>query len=410
MSMDNLLGALARNVSELERSGTAKGAEQVVTQIHDAADGRAPRVELAGIPDRTFLRMNSNSYLGLGLHPDIIRAEEEAVHRFGVGPGAVRFISGTLEPHVELEAALARFHEREAAMIFSSAYATALSVIVPLTTAETALVSDELNHNCIINSMRLARPKGKFIYRHLDLDHLREQLEAAVASGANRCLVVTDGIFSMRGVHAPLAEIRALIAQFEGSFSEGLVLIVDDSHGVAAVGDGGRGTEELTASGPSDILIGTLGKGFGVNGGYVTGPRGLTDYLRETSPMYIYSNPITPGEAAAAVRAVQIVDSDEGRRLLASVRARAEQFRDGLQAAGLETLPGAHPVVPLMIRDTPQTAAAVRGLFTQGVLVTGLTYPVVPRGDESIRFQLSAEHSAADIDEVLAQLRGELSA
>ncbi len=410
MSMDNLLGALAREVNELEKNGTAKGAEQVVTKIHPGQDGRAPRVELKGVPDRTFLRMNSNSYLGLGLHPELIRAEEEAVSRFGVGPGAVRFISGTLEPHVELEAALARFHGREAAMIFSSAYATAISVIVPLTTPETALVSDELNHNCIINSMRLARPKAKFIYRHLDLDHLREQMEGAVSSGANRCLVVTDGIFSMRGVHAPLAEIRSLLKEFEDRFSEGLVLIVDDSHGVAAVGEGGRGTEELTGSGPSDILIGTLGKGFGVNGGYVTGPKGLTDFLRETSPMYIYSNPITPGEAAAAVKAVQIVDSAEGRGLLAAVKARAEQFRGGLEQAGLETLPGAHPVVPLMVRDTPRTAALVQSLYGQGVLVTGLTFPVVPRGDESIRFQLSAEHGAADVDEVLAHLRGELSA
>lgn len=410
MSMDNLLGALARNLAELEQSGTAKGAEQVVTKVHPGEGGRAPRVELASAPGRTFLRMNSNSYLGLGLHPELIRAEEEAVHRFGVGPGAVRFISGTLQPHVELEAALARFHDREAAMIFSSAYATAISVIVPLTTAGTALVSDELNHNCIINAMRLARPKGKFIYRHLDLDHLREQMEAAVASGANRCLVVTDGIFSMRGVHAPLAEIRQLLAEYQDRFSEGLVLIVDDSHGVAAVGDGGRGTEELTDSGPSDILIGTLGKGFGVNGGYVTGPKGLMDYLRETSPMYIYSNPITPGEAAAAVRSVQIVDSAEGRALLMSVRERAGQFRDGLQEAGLETLPGAHPVVPLMIRDTPRTAAVVRSLFDQGVLVTGLTFPVVPQGDESIRFQLSADHGSVDVAEVLAHLRAELSA
>ena len=403
--MNRLLANLDGQVAALREAGTAKGAEHVVTGLVDGGAGRAPRLTLAGQPDRSFLRMNSNSYLGLGTHPELIRAEEEASRAFGIGPGAVRFISGTYEPHVRLEGLLARFHGREAAMAFSSAYATAVSVIVPLTDQDTALVSDELNHNCIINAMRLSRPKAKFIYRHLDLDHLREQLAAAVASGASRCLVVTDGIFSMRGVHAPLAEIRAIVDEYRDSFSGGLALIVDDSHGVAAVGATGRGTEELTGSGPADILIGTLGKGFGVNGGYVTGAASLIGYLRQTSMMYIYSNPITPGEAASACRAVEIVDSAEGSALLAAVKARAEQFRSGLQAAGLETLPGQHPVVPLMIRNTPGTRAAVSHLFDGGVLATGLTYPVVPAGDESIRFQLSAEHGPADVDEVITLLR-----
>lgn len=404
--MDRLLGNLRHEIARLEEAGTAKGAERVVTGFIRGAEGRADRVQLEGEPGRSFLRMNSNSYLGLSTRPELVLAEEEATRRFGVGPGAVRFISGTYEPHVRLERLLADFHGREAGMIFSSAYATAVSVIVPLTTPDTALVSDELNHNCIINAMRLSRPKAKFIYRHLDLDHLREQLEAAVASGASRCLVVTDGIFSMRGVHAPLAEIRQLLEGFRDRFAGGLSLIVDDSHGVAAVGLGGRGTEELTDSGPSDILIGTLGKGFGVNGGYVVGPQLLIDYLRQTSMMYIYSNPITPGEAAAACAAVELVDSEEGRRLLATVRERAGQFRAALEQRGLESLPGQHPVVPLMIRDTPRTVRTVQRLFEGGVLATGLTYPVVPAGDESIRFQLSAEHGVADVDEVAALLGG----
>lgn len=407
--MQRLLTRLTQELNTLQEQGTAKGAENVVTGMVAAKAGRGPRYSLAGHEGRSFLRLNSNSYLGLSNHPELIRAEEETSRAVGVGPGAVRFISGTYREHVELEEALARFHDREAAMIFSSAYATAISVIVPLTTSDTALVSDELNHNCIINAMRLSRPRGKYIYRHLDLDHLREQMDAALASGAERCLVVTDGIFSMRGVHAPLAEIRELLAGYRDQFAEGVILIVDDSHGVAAVGAGGRGTEELTASGPSDILIGTLGKGFGVNGGYVTGPQVLIDYLRETSMMYIYSNPITPGEAAAATRSVQIVDSAEGRSLLEAVKARATQFRQGLSDAGLETLPGEHPVVPLMLRETPRTRETVRRLFDRDVLVTGLTFPVVPRGDESIRFQLAADHGAADIAEVLQHLQAQLT-
>ena len=175
--MNRLLDRLAADIAALEQQGTAKGPENVVTGLKPAQDGRAARYTLAGHPGRAFLRFNSNSYLGLSTHRELIRAEEETSRRVGVGPGAVRFISGTYDEHVKLEEALARFHDREAGMVFSSAYATAVSVIVPLTTADTALVSDELNHNCIINAMKLSRPKGKFIYRHLDLDHLREQLE-----------------------------------------------------------------------------------------------------------------------------------------------------------------------------------------------------------------------------------------
>lgn len=390
--------------AEIEALAAPKGSERVVTGVLPAEGGRGPRFLLEGHGDKPFLRMNSNSYLGLGLRPDLVEVEEEAVRRFGVGPGAVRFISGTYAPHVELERALARFHGREAAMLMSSAYATAVSVIVPLTTKETVVISDELNHNCIINAIRLSRPLAKHVYRHLDLADLREKLELAVASGARRCLVVTDGIFSMRGVHAPLDEIQVLLREFEPRFEEDLILVVDDSHGVAAVGVTGRGTEELTGAAPSDVLIGTLGKGFGVNGGYVAGPQVLIDYLRETSMMYIYSNPITPGEAAAALAAVAIVDSPEGTALLARVSALADRFRDGLRGAGLETLPGRHPVVPLMVRDTGRTRGLVRGLFDAGVLATGLAFPVVPRGDDSIRFQIAADHTEADVDGVVELL------
>lgn len=400
MPMDRLIPLLEDHIDGLERAGTAKGAESVVTGVVPARGGRGPRFHLAGEGDREFLRLNSNSYLGLGLHPAVITAEEEGSRRYGAGPGAVRFISGTYDVHVALEQTLADFHEREAAMVFSSAYATVVSTIVPLVTRETVLISDELNHNCIINAMRLARPQAKAIYRHNDVEHLREALEEHAGS-ARRALVVTDGIFSMRGDHAPLAEIAALCREFDDRYPENVVLIVDDSHGVGAFGERGRGTEEYTGSGPVDILVGTLGKAFGVNGGYVTGDASLIRYLRETSPMYIYSNPITPGEANAARAAVEIVDSDEGRSLLAHLRRLTRRFEEGLERIGIETIPGAHPVVPLMIRDTERTHTLVRYLYEAGVLVTGLAYPVVPEGDEEIRSQINADHTDADIDEVL---------
>ena len=403
MPLDRLDQVLADQVAELERQGTAKGRETVVTGVLPAEGDRGPRFLLAGEGDRPFLRMNSNSYLGLSLEETVMEAEAEATERFGAGPGAVRFISGTYQPHIDLEARLAGFHDREAAMIFSSAYATIVSVLVPLITKETVVISDELNHNCIINGIKMARPHSKAIYAHNDVAGLEEELQKAAGSGARRALVVTDGIFSMRGDHAPLAEIADLVARFDDEFEQNAVLVVDDSHGVGAVGETGRGTEEL-AGARADVLVATLGKALGVNGGYVAADASVIAYLRESSPMYIYSNPITAGEAAAAGAALDLLDSDEGRRMLAHLGRLTKRFEGGLVELGYEIIPGEHPVVPLMVRDTAATRNLVAHLRDNGVLATGLAYPVVPRGDEEIRFQISAEHTEADVDQALGVL------
>ncbi|HKK92672.1 MAG TPA: aminotransferase class I/II-fold pyridoxal phosphate-dependent enzyme [Longimicrobiales bacterium] len=400
MPLDRLTPVLDRHVAELEEAGTAKGAEHVVVGVRPAEGDRGPRFLLEGEGDREFIRMNSNSYLGLGLRKEIMEAEEEGTRRYGAGPGAVRFISGTYDVHVALEERLAAFHDREAAMIFSSAYATIVSTMVPLVTKDTVLISDELNHNCIINAMKLARPAGKAIYAHNDVAQLEARLEEW-AGRAKRALVATDGIFSMRGDHAPLDEIAAVCRRFDDRFEENVVLFVDDSHGVGAFGDSGRGVEEYVGAEGVDVLVGTLGKAFGVNGGYVASDASLIRFLRESAPMYIYSNPITPGEAHAAKAAVDFVDSEEGRAALAHLRALTSRFEKGLGRIGIETIPGDHPVVPLMIRDTARTRAMVRHLFDHGVLVTGLTYPVVPEGDEEIRTQINADHTESDVDRVL---------
>ena len=403
MPLDRLSTVLDAHVRSLEEAGTAKGAEHVVVAVKRPEGDRGPRFLLQGQGDREFIRMNSNSYMGLGLHPEVMAAEEEATRTFGAGPGAVRFISGTYGPHVELERRLAAFHGREAAMIFSSAYAAIVSTLVPLVTAETVLISDELNHNCIINAMRLARPAGKEVYKHLDLAQLDAQL-GAWKGRAKRAVVVTDGIFSMRGDHAPLDEIVEICRRHDGDFPENVVLVVDDSHGVGGFGATGRGTEEFTKSPPVDVLVGTLGKAFGVNGGYVTANASIIRFLRESSMMYIYSNPITVGEAAAALKSLEIVDSAEGRSRLDRLRTLTKRFEDGLGRVGIETISGEHPVVPMMIRDTQKTRALVRYLFDNEVLVTGLAFPVVPRGDEEIRTQINADHTEADIDHVLELL------
>jgi glycine C-acetyltransferase len=402
MPLDKLVPVLDAHVATLEAEGRAKGAEAVVTRVIRPEGNQGPRFMLRGAGERQFIRMNSNSYLGLDLREEVIRAAEDGSAAFGAGPGAVRFISGTYEAHTELERRLAQFHGRDAAMIFSSAYATVMGVLTPLITSDTIVVSDALNHNCIINALRLARPAAKLVYPNLDLDALDRACGEA-AGRAKRLIVVTDGIFSMRGNHAPLAEIARIVRRHDAKFEENAFLVVDDSHGVGACGETGRGTEELTGA-KADLLVGTMGKAFGVNGGYVVGPDAVIRFLRETSPFYIYSNPITPGEARAATTALEVVDSPLGRQLLERLRSLTRRFEQGLEDLGLETIPGEHPVVPLMVRDTDRTRRLVQHLFDHGILATGLTYPVVPHGDEKIRFQVNADDTEADIDRVLEVL------
>lgn len=402
MPHDRLQQTLRAELAQLDSEGRRKGAETVIAGVVPAKDGKGPRYLIAGEGDKPYLRMNANNYLGLSLQQAIVAAEDEAVRRFGTGPGAVRFIGGTWASHIALEQRLAAFHGREAAIVFSSAYAAMMGTLPGLIAPDTAVISDELNHNCIINAIRLARPKQRFVYKHLDLAALEQQLGEAAAS-CKRAIVVTDGIFSMRGDHAPLNAIAALVKKHDARFAENVLLVVDDSHGIGAFGPTGRGTEEATG-GTADILIGTLGKAFGVNGGYVAATQAVVDYLRETSPFYVYSNPIAPGEAAAAAAAVALVDSEAGRQRLHHLQAMTTRFRDGLARLKLETIAGAHPIVPLMVRDSPRAAALVKHLRAQGVLATGLNFPVVPRGDEEIRFQLCADHTPADIDEALAVL------
>ncbi|HEY5207835.1 MAG TPA: aminotransferase class I/II-fold pyridoxal phosphate-dependent enzyme [Stellaceae bacterium] len=400
MPHDRIDALLRAELRTLHTEGRAKGAETVLAGIEAAQGDRGPRYRIEG--EGAFLRMNANNYLGLSLRDEIVRAEHDGVGRFGAGPGAVRFISGTWTAHVALERRLAAFHGREAAMVFSSAYAAMIGLLPQILPADSAAISDALNHNCIINGMRLARPRERHVYPHLDLVALEARL-AEAAKHCTRAVVVTDGIFSMRGDHAPLDAIATIIRRHDADFAENILLVVDDSHGVGAFGATGRGTEEVTGA-QADILVGTLGKAFGVNGGYIAASQPVIDYLRETAPTYVYSNPISPGEAAAAARAVDLVDSVTGGMLLDHLHRMAARFRDGLHRLSFETLPGAHPIVPLLVRDTGRTNALVAHLRRHQVLATGLAYPVVPRGDEEIRFQICADHTEADIDETLSVL------
>jgi len=403
MSLAALEQALQQELEASTAEGRAKPPERVIAAYLPPQGEKGPRYKLQG-SDQEFIRMNSNSYLSLSNHPELIRAADEATHALGVGPGAVRFIDGTFSYHAALEARIAAFVEKPAAKIFNSAYTANCGLALALSTPKTYWIGDQLNHNSIIRAMRIAGvpSANKAIYRHNDMDDLRRCLEE-VPEGMERAAVIFDGIFSMRGDFAPIDRIVKITEAYQAKFKEGLVTVVDDSHGIGAFGPRGRGTADHTGAQP-DIIIGTFGKAFGVNGGFIAAGPIVVEAVRQKADTYIYTNPLSVADCAAAGRAIDICDSAEGLERLAHLRRMASRFRSGIESLGWQSIPGPHPIVPLLVRDTPRTHLLVRRLFDEGVLAVGLTFPVVPRGDETIRFQINAAHTAADVDYVLNAL------
>jgi glycine C-acetyltransferase len=403
MSLEALDKALQLELDALTAEGRAKPPERVIVACLPPKGEKGPRYKLQG-SDQEFIRMNSNSYLSLSHHPELIRAADEATHALGVGPGAVRFIDGTFSYHAALETRVAAFVGKPAAKIFNSAYTANCGLALALSTSKTYWIGDQLNHNSIIRAMRIAGvpSANKAIYSHNDMGDLARCLEQ-VPEGMERVAVIFDGIFSMRGDFAPIDQIAKLTDGCRRRFKEGLVTIVDDSHGIGAFGPTGRGTADHTGMQP-DIIIGTFGKAFGVNGGFIAASPTVIEAVRQKADTYIYTNPLSVGDCAAAGRAIEICDSPEGRQRLEHLRKMTARFRGGIESLGWQSIPGPHPIVPLLVRDTPRTHRLVRRLFEAGVLAVGLTFPVVPRGDETIRFQINAAHTAADVDYVLNAL------
>ena len=403
MTETRLDRALQSELKILQDEGRAKPPERIITAYHPPENDLGPRYSLEG-ENRRFLRMSSNSYLSLSNHPLLIARADNATHACGVGPGAVRFIDGTFSYHVALEERIARFVGKEAAKIFNSAYTANCGLALSIGGKATQWIGDQLNHNSIIRGMRIAGvPSGnKSIYAHNDVEDLQRCLEA-VGGDITRVVVIFDGIFSMRGDYAPIDKILAITDRYSDKFTDGVITVVDDSHGIGAYGATGRGTPEFSGGTP-DIIIGTFGKAFGVNGGFIAGSGTVVEAVRQRADTYIYTNPLSVADCAAATTALDICDSAEGLQRLDNLRQRTRQFREGLEKLGFETIPGPHPVVPLLVRDTAKTHALVKRLFAAGILVVGLTVPVVPKGDETIRFQVNAAHTEADIDLVLEVL------
>jgi len=405
MGLDKLDQKLKAEVEALKGEGRAKAPERIIVDYIAPQGENGPRYVLQG-SDGAFIRMNSNSYLSLSSHPEMIAAADEATRKFGVGPGAVRFIDGTFSLHVALEERIARFVGKPAAKIFNSAYTSNCGLALALGNKKTYWIGDALNHNSIIRAMRIAGVprENKGIYAHNSMAELERRLKA-VPEGMERVMVIFDGIFSMRGDFAPIDQIQRLAGTYHAKFPDGVVTVVDDSHGTGAYGRTGRGTPEYAGARP-DVIIGTFGKAFGVNGGFIAASEAVVEAVRQKADTYIYTNPLSVADCAAAIKAIDICDSPEGLERLGHLEARIRQFREGVEALGLESIPGPHAVVPVLVRDTAKTRAMVRCLFEKGVLVVGLTFPVVPRGDETIRFQINAAHTRGDIAYVLEALAG----
>lgn len=403
MSLKQLDKALKEELAGLQREGRTKPPERIITGYLPPTDLRGPRYTLQG-EEKQFIRMNSNSYLSLSNHPQLIAAADAATQACGVGPGAVRFIDGTFSYHMELEQGIAGFLDKPAAKIFNSAYTSNCGLALAIGNKTTHWIGDQLNHNSIIRAMRIAGvpSANKGIYAHNDMDELRKCLDS-VGKDIDRVVVIFDGIFSMRGDYAPIDRILAITNEYDQQFRDGVITVVDDSHGIGAYGATGRGTAEFSGGVP-DIIVGTFGKAFGVNGGFIAASDTIIETVRQKADTYIYTNPLSVADCAAAIMALEICGSQEGVMLLENLRNRTKQFRDGLEKLGLESIPGPHPVVPVMVRDTAKTHALVKHLFDNGILVVGLTFPVVPKGDESMRFQINAAHTESDIDYVLGVL------
>ena len=403
MTLDALDRALELELEALKAEGRAKPPERVITGYIPAQGDRGPRYKLQG-SEREFIRMNSNSYLSLSHHPELIRAADEATHRLGVGPGAVRFIDGTFSYHLALEEGIARFLGKPAAKIFNSAYTANCGLALAISSPRTYWIGDQLNHNSIIRAVRIANvpSEHKAVYNHNDLDHLRACLQT-VPEDMERVVVIFDGIFSMRGDFAPIDRMETVVGAFRTKFKDGVVTVVDDSHGIGAYGPAGRGTADHTGAQP-DVIIGTFGKAFGANGGFIAASPTLIEAVRQKADTYIYTNPLSVADCAAAAKALDICDGPEGRERLEHLEKMTTLFRQGIENLGWQSIPGPHPIVPLLVRDTPRTHKLVQHLFDRDILAVGLTFPVVPRGDETIRFQINAAHTAADMNSVLKAL------
>ncbi|MDX1686735.1 MAG: glycine C-acetyltransferase [Candidatus Promineifilaceae bacterium] len=343
------------------------------------------------IDGRKLLNFCANNYLGLANHPRLRQAAREAVEEYGVGPGAVRTIAGTMSLHDRLETRLAEFKRAEACITFQSGFNANLAAIPALVGRGDVIFSDELNHASIIDGCRLSRAQV-VRYDHNDVDDLRRKVEETV--DYNRRLIVTDGVFSMDGDIAPLDKIADVAEE------HGIILMVDDAHGEGVLGEGGRGiVDHFDLHGRVDVEVGTMSKAFGVVGGMVAGNRVIVEWLRQRGRPFLFSSAMTVPDVAACIQAVDLLESST--ELVDRLWENARVFRQGMDEMGFDTGQSQTPIVPVMLGEAPLAQEFSKRLFEKGVFAMAIGYPTVPQGKARIRVMNSAAHSAADIEQAL---------
>ncbi|HKV70434.1 MAG TPA: glycine C-acetyltransferase [Gemmatimonadales bacterium] len=375
---------LSAELQQFQKDGVYK-------RLNYLASPQGARVKMEGRGDVVIL--SSNNYLGLCNVPEVVQAGKDALDQFGAGTGSVRFICGTFTVHRALEQALARFVGCESSLSYVSCWNANEGLCPTLLTEQDIVISDQLNHASIIDSIRLAKAITKCqtaVYKHSDMKDLEDRLKAA--SGARLRVIFTDGIFSMEGDIARLPDIAALARKYDA------VVAMDDSHATGVLGKTGRGTaEHFSMLGQVDIITSTLGKALGgAAGGFTAGPASLTDYLTQRSRPQLFSNALPPTVAASALAAVQYAEAHP--ELVTRLHGNAKYFRGRLIELGFKPLPGETPIVPVILGETSKAIQMSEMLLAEGVFVTGFGYPVVPQGHARVRCQISAAHSRDDLD------------
>jgi glycine C-acetyltransferase len=384
----DLLTHLEETLAAIEADGLYKR-ERLITTPQSAhiriKDPKAPGGE------RELLNLCANNYLGLADDPRIIAAAKQAMDEFGFGMASVRFICGAQTLHRQLEERIARWLNKDDSILFAAAFDANGGVFEPLLSEQDAVISDALNHASIIDGIRLTKAK-RYRFANSDMDELETLLKEADRDGARFKLIATDGVFSMDGYVAKLPEICDLAERY------GALVLVDDAHAHGHLGEKGRGTPALTGAGDRvHIITGTLGKSLGGGmGGFVAGPQPVIDMLRQRARPYLFSNSLAPPLAAGALEAINIAEAADDRR--AHLMTLVKRFRSGIEAAGLETLPGPTPIIPVMLHEAKRAQAMAAALDERGVYVAGFFFPVVPQGKARIRTQMSAALSVADVD------------
>ena len=381
----NFLTYLSSELRELRNTGLYKS-ERVITSKQAGTVALDSGWEV--------INLCANNYLGLSDNAELIEAGREALARYGYGMSSVRFICGTQEEHTELETKLSRFLGFEDTILYSSCFDANAGLFETMLGPEDAIISDALNHASIIDGVRLCKAK-RYRYANSDMDDLEAQLQAATEAGARFKLIATDGVFSMDGYIAKLSEICDLADIYDA------MVMVDDSHAVGFVGQTGRGSiEHCDVMGRVDIITGTLGKALGgASGGYTCAKREVVDWLRQRSRPYLFSNTLAPVIAATTLKVIDMLEASTERR--DRLMDNASHFRARIGAAGFDLLPGEHPIIPVMLRDPKLAQEMAARLDEKGVFVAPFSFPVVPRGQDRIRTQMSAAHSLPELDRAI---------